>query len=67
MINEILVPYIEDGSISEFEIIEFLRTLKKLSETGFLIRANYDAVLCKFGFKEKKGWIIVDKKTKYKI
>jgi hypothetical protein len=62
-----LKELIDNNNVSEMEIIEFLATLKKLSQGNVLDERNYKLVLDHFGFKKKKGWIKFDKNTKYKI
>jgi hypothetical protein len=62
-----LKQLIENNEVSEIEVVEFLATLKKLSQNNVLDSKNYDIVLDHFGLKTKNEWIIFDDDVKYKI
>ena len=62
-----LKELIENNLVSEMEVVEFLATLKKLSQNDVLDNRNYQMVLDHFGMKIKKEWIIFDDDVKYKL
>jgi len=62
-----LKELIENNEISEMEVVEFLCTLKKLSENNILGAQDFQVVLNHFGLKEKKGWIKFGDGVKYKL
>jgi hypothetical protein len=62
-----LKELIENNVVSEIEVVEFLATLKKLSQNNVLDSKNYDIVLDHFGLKMKNEWIIFDDDVKYKL
>jgi hypothetical protein len=62
-----LQELIDNNEISEFEIVEFLSTIKKLSKNNVLDERNFTMVLDHFGLKEKKGWIKFGNGSKYKF
>jgi hypothetical protein len=62
-----LKELIENNVVSEIEVVEFLATLKKLSQNNVLDGKNYDIVLDHFGLEMKNEWIIFDDDVKYKI
>lgn len=69
--NKIMIPnlreLIDNNEISEMEVVEFLCTLKKLSENNILGAQDYQLVLNHFGLKEKNGWIKFGDDVKYKL
>lgn len=62
-----LKELIENNVVSEIEVVEFLATLKKLSQNNVLDNKNYDIVLDHFGLELKDEWIIFDDDVKYKL
>jgi hypothetical protein len=62
-----LKELIENNVVSEMEVVEFLATLKKLSQNNVLDDKNYQMVLDHFGMKIKNEWIIFDDDVKYKL
>lgn len=62
-----LKELIDTHQVSEMEIVEFLSTLKKLSQNNVLDNRNYKLVLNHFGMKKKKGWIKFGNSSKYKL
>jgi hypothetical protein len=62
-----LKELIDTHQVSEMEIVEFLSTLKKLSQNNVLDNRNYKLVLNHFGMKKKKGWIKFGNGSKYKL
>jgi hypothetical protein len=62
-----LKELIENNEVSEMEVVEFLATLKKLSQNNVLDSRNYKMVLDHFGMKKKKGWIKFGDGVKYKL
>jgi hypothetical protein len=62
-----LKELIENNVVSEMEVVEFLATLKKLSQNNVLDSKNYDIVLDHFGLEMKNKWIIFDDNVKYKL
>ena len=62
-----LKELIENNVVSEIEVVEFLATLKKLSDNNVLDSKNYDIVLDHFGLELKDEWIIFDDDVKYKL
>jgi hypothetical protein len=62
-----LKELIENNVVSEMEVVEFLATLKKLSQNNVLDDRNYQMVLDHFGMKIKNEWIIFDDDVKYKL
>ena len=58
---------IDNNEISEMEVVEFLCTLKKLSENNILGAQDFQLVLNHFGLKEKNGWIKFGDYVKYKL
>jgi hypothetical protein len=49
------------------EVVEFLCTLKKLSEKNILGAQDFQLVLDHFGLREKNGWIKFNDDVKYKL
>ena len=64
---ENLKQLIDNNEVSEYEIVEFLSTLKKLSKNEILDQRNFKMVLNHFGLKKKKGWIKFGNGSKYKL
>ena len=62
-----LKELIENNVVSEMDVVEFLATLKKLSQNNVLDDKNYQMVLDHFGMKIKNEWIIFDDDVKYKL
>ena len=62
-----LKEMIEKGTVNEIELVEFIRTLKKLSDGKFMDKRNVKMVLKHFGMKKKKTWIKLDKGTKIEL
>lgn len=62
-----LKQLVENNVVSEIEIVEFLSTIKKLSQGEVLDPRNYKMVIEHFGFKQKKGWIKFGNGVKYKL
>lgn len=62
-----LKEMIDNGEISELEILNFLKTIKKLSKNNILDNRNYKLVINHFGLKKKNGYIKFGKHTKYKL
>jgi hypothetical protein len=62
-----LKELIDTHQVSEMEIVEFLSTLKKLSQNNVLDNRNYKLVLNHFGMKKNKGWIKFGNGSKYKL
>ena len=62
-----LKELIEEGIISEIEIVEFLSTVKKLSVNNVLVGESYDLIIKDFGLEENDGWIKFDEETTYKF
>lgn len=62
-----LKELIENNVVSEMEVVEFLATLKKLSQNNVLDSKNYNIVFNHFGLEMKNGWIIFDDDVKYKL
>ena len=62
-----LKELLDSNQVSEMEVVEFLSTLKKLSQNDVLDNRNYKLVLEHFGLKKKKGWIKFGNGSKYKI
>lgn len=62
-----LKEMIENGEVSEIEVVDFIRTLKKLSRNNFMDKRNVNLVIEHFGMKKKKGWLKLDANTKVKI
>ena len=62
-----LKELIEEGIISEIEIIEFLSVVKKLSENNVLVSESYDLIIKDFGLEENNGWVKFDDDTNYKF
>ena len=62
-----LQELIDNNEISEMEVVEFLCTLKKLSENNILGAQDYQLVLNHFGLEEKNGWIKFGDDVKYKL
>lgn len=62
-----LKKMIEKGTLTEIELIDFIRTLKKLSDDKFMDKRNVKMVLKHFGMKKKKTWIKLDKGTKIEL
>jgi hypothetical protein len=66
MISE-LKKLIENNEVSEIEIVEFLSTLKKLSNDDVFDRSSFSIMLNHFGLKTKNDWIKFSKTSKYKF
>jgi hypothetical protein len=66
MISE-LKKSIENNEVSEIEIVEFLSTLKKLSNNDVFDKSSFPIILNHFGLKEKNDWIKFGKTSKYKF
>jgi hypothetical protein len=62
-----LKEMIEKGTLNEIELVEFIRTLKKLSDGKFMDKRNVKMVLKHFGMKKKKTWLKLDKGTKIEL
>ena len=62
-----LKELIEEGIISEMEIVEFLLTVKKLAANNVLVGESYDLIIKDFGLEENDGWVEFDEDTKYKF
>lgn len=62
-----LKEMIENGEVSEIEVIDFLRTLKKLTKNNFMDKQNVNMVIDYFGMKKKKGWLKVEPGVKVKL
>ena len=62
-----LKELIEEGIISEMEIVEFLLTVKKLAANNVLVGESYDLIIKDFGLEENDGWIKFDEETTYKF
>jgi hypothetical protein len=62
-----LKKLIENNEISEIEIVEFLSTLKKLSNDDVFDRSSFPNMLNRFGLKTKNDWIKFSKTSKYKF
>jgi hypothetical protein len=62
-----LEEMIENGEISEIEIIDFVRTLKKLTNNNFMDKRNVGLVIDYFGMKKKKSWLKVRPGTRVKL
>lgn len=60
-----LKELIEEGIISEIEIIGFLSVVKKLSANNVLVNESYDLIIKDFGLEENDGWIKFDDDTDY--
>lgn len=55
--KEELLDMIEKKEISNIEIVEFIRTLKKLGKKNIIDKRNVKLVIDHFGLKKKKGWL----------
>jgi len=62
-----LKEMIEKGTVNEIELVEFIRTLKKLSDGKFMDKRNVKMVLKHFGIKKKKTWLKLSKGTKIEL
>ena len=62
-----LKQMIGDGVISEMEVVDFIRTLKKLSNGKLMDKRNVKMVVKHFGMKKKKGWLKIEKGNKIEI
>lgn len=62
-----LKEMIENNEISEIELVNFIRTLKKLSKDNFMDKRNVKLVIEHFGFKKKKGWLKIEKGNKVQL
>ena len=62
-----LKEMIENGEVSEIEVVDFIRTLKKLSKNNFMDKRNVSLVIEHFGMKKKKGWLKIEPGVKVKL
>jgi len=62
-----LKQMIGDGVISEMEVVDFIRTLKKLSNGKLMEKRNVKMVIKHFGMKKKKGWLKIEKGNKIEL
>ena len=62
-----LKEMMENGEVSEIEIVDFIRTLKKLTKNNFMDKRNVNMVIDYFGMKKKKGWLKVEPGVKVKL
>jgi hypothetical protein len=62
-----LKKMIGDGVISEMEVVDFIRTLKKLSNGKLMDKRNVKMVVKHFGMKKKKGWLKIEKGNKIEL
>ena len=62
-----LKQMIENNEVTEIELVDFIRTLKKLSKDNFMDKRNVKLVIEHFGFKKKKGWIKIEKGNKVQL
>ncbi len=62
-----LKKMIENNEITEIELVDFIRTLKKLGKSNFMDKRNVKLVIEHFGFKKKKGWIKLEKGNKVQL
>ena len=53
--------------VTEIELVEFIRTLNKLSKDNFMDKRNVKLVTKHFGFKKKKGWLKIEKGNKVQL
>ena len=62
-----LKKMIENNEVTEIELVEFIRTLDKLSKNNFMDKRNVKLVTKHFGFKKKKGWLKIEKGNKIQL
>jgi hypothetical protein len=62
-----LKKMIENNEVTEIELVEFVRTLNKLSKNNFMDKRNIKLVTKHFGFKKKKGWLKIEKGNKIQL
>jgi hypothetical protein len=62
-----LKQMIGDGVVSEIEVVDFIRTLKKLSNGKLMDKKNVKMVVKHFGMKKKKGWLKIEKGNKIEL
>lgn len=62
-----LKEMIDNGIISEIELVDFIRTLKKLTHNNFMDKRNVGMVTEHFGMKKKKGWIKLEPGRKVRL
>jgi hypothetical protein len=62
-----LKQMIGDGVISEMEVVDFIRTLKKLSNGKLMDKRNVKMVVKHLGMKKKKGWLKIEKGNKIEL
>ena len=62
-----LKEMIENNEITEIELVDFVRTLKKLGKNNFMDKRNAKLVTKHFGFKKKKGWLKIEKGNKVQL
>lgn len=62
-----LKQMIENNEVTEIELVDFIRTLKKLSKDNFMDKRNIKLVTKHFGFKKKKGWLKISKGNKVQL
>ena len=62
-----LKKMIEKGMVNEIELIEFIRTLRKLSDGKLMDKKNVKMVLKHFGIKKKKTFLKLDEGTKIEL
>lgn len=58
---------LENGELSEVEIVDFISTLKKLTEKNIIHPQDFELVIIHFGMKRKKEWIRLRKGVKVKV
>ena len=62
-----LKEMLENGHLSEVELLDFIRTLKKLTKDDFIDKRNIDYIIEHFGMKKKKGWLKIEPGVKAKL
>lgn len=62
-----LAEMIENEQISVTEIVDFIKTLKKLGKNNVMDKRNVKLVIDHFGLKKKKGWLKLGNGEKVKL
>ncbi len=62
-----LKQMIENNEVTEMELVDFIRTLKKLSKDNFMDKRNIKLVTKHFGFKKKKAGEITPRLSKLRL
>lgn len=62
-----LKEMLDNYELTEQELGDFLRTIRKFGKKGLMDERNFQFVLEHFEIKKKRGWIKLEKGRKFKL